>query len=176
MHLDTFIDVDQFTSEVNENLDDITLAMKTQTARAAYYGIMHSKAKRQVNSVDLLIKAMNAKLSAKYRRQLTDAAAEDGNLNNVKPERVTAEMVTTAVMLDPAMLKYGQVYIEAQEIENVCRVAMDAFRTRSSMIVSLGNLTRDQLKTDVRIMGAKEAVAEYDSRRRDRDNRARPPS
>ncbi|MCG7348907.1 hypothetical protein [Sphingomonas sp. ACRSK] len=176
MQLDTFIDVEKFTAEVEEGLDDITEAMRTQTARAAWYGICHAKAKRQKNKVELLVKAVNAKLTKKYRKELTDAANEEAEATGKKPVSVTVDMVAAHVALDADALKWAQVQLEADEIEGVCRVAMDAFRTRSSMIVSLGNLTRDQLKTNTVIQSARDAAGGYKQRRADRDSsRARRP-
>lgn len=165
MQLETFIDVDKFTEEVNENLEDITEAMRTQTARAAWYGICHSKAKKQKNKVELLVKAVAASLTKKYRKELTDAANEEAEASGKKAVTVTVDTVQAHVALDPQMLKYQQIQLEADEIESVCRVAMDAFRTRSSMIVSLGNLTRDQLKTNTVIQSARDAARGYDARR-----------
>jgi hypothetical protein len=167
MQLQEFIDVAKFTEEVNENLEDITEAMRTQTARAAWYGICHSKAKKQKNKVELLVKAVDAKLTTKHRKILQDEAGS-------KPERITVDMVKAAVALDPQMLNLQKIQLEADEIESICRVAMDAFRTRSSMIVSLGNLARDQLKTNVQIQSARQAVSGYDQRRQARGNAARP--
>lgn len=169
MQLDQFIDVQKFTDEVNEGLDDITEAMRTQTARGAWYGICHSKAKRQRNKVELLVKAVAAKLTKKHRAALQAEAIKLAEEEGGKPERITVDMVQASVALDPDMLKWQQVQLEADEIESICRVAMDAFRTRSSMIVSLGNLTRDQLKTNTQIQSARDAAAGYRDRRASRD-------
>lgn len=174
MQLEEFIDVEKFTHEVNENLDDITEAMRTQTARAAYYGICHSKAKKQKSKIEMLVKAVEAKLTTKHRKILQEEALKLAEEEGTKPERITIDMVKAAVALDPQMLQLQKTQLEADEIESICRVAMDAFRTRSSMIVSLGNLTRDQMKTNVQIQSAREAVSGYDQRRRERNNRARP--
>lgn len=174
MQLEQFIDVKKFVAEVEEGLDDITEAMRSQTARAAWYGIQHAKAKRQKNKVELTVKAIGAQLTKKYRKELTDAANEEAEQTGKKPVAVTVDMVAAHVALDKNMLNWAQVQLEADEIESVCRVAMDAFRTRSSMIVSLGNLTRDQLKTNTTIMSARQAVEGYDDRRRHRSPTARP--
>jgi hypothetical protein len=174
MQLQEFIDVAKFTEEVNENLEDITEAMRTQTARAAWYGICHSKAKKQKNKVELLVKAVDAKLTTKHRKILQDEAVKVAEEEGSKPERITVDMVKAAVALDPQMLNLQKIQLEADEIESICRVAMDAFRTRSSMIVSLGNLARDQLKTNVQIQSARQAVSGYDQRRQARGNAARP--
>lgn len=174
MQLDPCIDIAQFTTEVNEELSDITEAMRTQTARAAWYGICHSKSKRQKNKIELTVKAVQAKLMTKHRRLLMDEAVKLAEEEGGKPERITVDMVQSAVALDRDMIKWQQVQLEADEIESVCRVAMDAFRTRSSMIVSLGNLTRDQLKTNIQIQSARDAVSGYDQRRAGRQARQRP--
>lgn len=165
MKLDTYLDIDLFTTEVNESMADINEAMRTQTARAAFYGICHSKAKRQRDKVGLIVKSVNAKLVQKHRKELQAAALKLAEEDGTKPEKVTVDMVQAAVALDKDMLTWLGIQLEADEIESINRVAMEAFRMRSSMIQSLGNLTRDQMRTGIQIQSAKDAAAGYRARR-----------
>lgn len=165
MNLDPCIDVDQFSAEINESLDDLTEAMRTQTARAAFYGIGHSKAKRQQQKVALIIKTVEAQLTKKHRKALNDAAIAEADATGTKPEKITVDMVKSEVALDNDMRKWALVQMEADEIETVCRVAYDAFKARREMLTSLGLLARDQLKTNMQITSARSAIDGYRARR-----------
>ena len=171
LQIDTFIDVDQFTTEINEDISDLTEAMRTQTARCAYYGFKHVEAKSQQKAVDRIVKATEAKLKVEHRKLLTAAALEEVEGTNDKPMRITADIVDAAVHTDLRMLKLLGIQQDADEVEMVCRVAVDAFRTRQQMLISLGHLTRDQMKTNLQIAGttAKNAVAGYADRRAKRE-------
>jgi hypothetical protein len=173
MELQTFIDVAAFSEEVQGELTDLTAAMQTQTARTAYYGMQHAGAKKQANKVELIAKSVEAQLTKKYRKQLEDGAREEVEGTNKAPVRVTAEMVKSAVHLDPNFIKYAQLQIDADEIEQVCRVAYDAFKTRRDMLISLGQLSRAQLAGNATVAGAVQVA----NRHRDRlANRGQPSS
>jgi hypothetical protein len=140
MELQQFIDVEAFSTEVTEELTDLTAAMSSQTARTAYYGIQHGQAKKQKAHIELIFSSVEAQLTKKYREQLEAAAADEVAGTNKAPARITAEMVKSAVHLDPNFLKYAKLKIDADEIESVCRVAYDAFKTRREMLSSIGRL------------------------------------
>jgi hypothetical protein len=173
MQLDQFIDVEQFILEVEGELNDIDEAMRTQTARTAYYGIQYGRAQKQAATVKLTLNSVEATLVKKYRTQLEQAARDEVEGSNKQPTRVTVEMVKAAAHVDPAYLQYAKLLIEADEIEMVCRVAYDAFKTRRDMLVSLGHLKSAQLKSNVTIQGAKDSVGGYHARRAARE--AQPP-
>lgn len=170
--LDEIIDVELFTSEIEAEISDLTEAMRTQTARAAYYGVLFAKAKKQADSVDLRIKALTAALTTKHRKALNDAAKDLADAEGTKPEKITVDMVQAAVALDPIMRKWDAIKLDADEIKTVCQVARDAFRTRQDMIVSLGHMTREQMRTNIQIQSAKEAATGYRERRARRQQEA----
>lgn len=171
MQLDTLIDVDQFIGEIDAEITDLTDAMRTQTARGAYYGIQHAAAKKQLARVKLTIESVDATLMTKYRKQLEDAAAAEVEGTNKAPTRITVDMVRAAVSTDPNHLKYAQVLIDAEEIETVCKVAYNAFKTREEMLKSLGHIQNAQLKSELRVSanGAKESIGGYAARRAARE-------
>lgn len=175
MELQQFIDVDTFTKEVSEELTDLTAAMQTQTARTAYYGIQHGRAKKQKAHVELILDSVEAQLTKKYREQLEDAARDEVAGTNKAPARITAEMVKSAVHLDQNFLKYAKLKIDSEEIEMVCRVAYDAFKTRREMLSSLGRLHTAELRGNATVAGAMEASARHRdrlSRRESEQNQA----
>jgi hypothetical protein len=169
MQLENFIDVDLFITEVEGELNDLDEAMRTQTARTAYYGIQYGRAQKQASTVKLTLNSVEATLIKKYRTQLEDAAREEVDGTNKQPTRVTAEMVKAAAHVDPNYLQYAKLLIDADEIEMVCRVAYDAFKTRRDMLVSLGHLKSAQLKSNVTIQGARSAAGGYAARRAARE-------
>ncbi|SFJ49882.1 hypothetical protein SAMN03159338_1575 [Sphingomonas sp. NFR04] len=174
MTLEDFIDVDEFVKEIDAEIGDISEAMRTQTARAAWYGIQHSRAKKQAAKVALTLKAIEAKLTTTHRAKLREAAEEEASQTNTKPERVTADMVAAAVALDKSSREWQIKKMDADEIEAICKVAYYAFKTREEMLKSLGILTQAQLKSNLVIQNAREAASSYDQRRSQRNNRARP--
>ncbi len=165
MQLDPFIDIDLFTKEINEDIHDLTEAMRTQTARAAFYGAMNARAEKQLATVKRTLKLIEAQLTKTLRAKLVKAEQELAEQENRKVEKITVDMVRAEVDLHPEARKWGGLMIEAEEIQAICRVAYDAFRTRREMLVSLGHLTREQLRTDVRIQSAKDAADGYRTRR-----------
>jgi hypothetical protein len=164
MELKQFIDVEAFALEVQGELTDLTAAMQTQTARTAHYGMQYASAKKQAKSVELIAASVEAKLTKSYREQLEAAAREEVDGTNRQPTRVTAEMVKSAVHLDANFLKYAKLQIDADEIEQVCRVAYDAFKTRRDMLISLGQLSRAQLAGNATVAGAVAAAARHKDR------------
>ena len=164
------IDVEKFTSEIMEEITDLTSAMRTQTARAAYYGIKSSEAKKQAARIDLHVKAVTAALNKHHRAELQKAAADDAEQNGGKPERITADMVQSAVLTDPRMMKLLNIQLEADEVAEICKVAYFAFKTRQEMLTSMGHMTRAQMQTNLTIRSAKDNVERYRQRRAGREN------
>lgn len=164
MELKTFIDVDVFTTEVQDELSDLTAAMQTQTARTAYYGMQYAGAQKQAKKVKLIASSVEAQLTSTYRKKLEAAARDEVEESNKPPVRITAEMVKSAVHLDANFIKYAQLQIDADEIEQVCRVAYDAFKTRRDMLISLGQLSRAQLSGNATVAGAVQAAARHRQR------------
>lgn len=152
MELQEFIDVDAFTKEINEDISDISEAMRTQTARAAYYSIMTTKAKKQKAKVDLFTKIIEAKLTKTMRQKLVAAAVELAEEEGTKPEKITVDMVKAEVALHPEMREWMQRQIDADEIYSVCKAAYDAFFTRREMLKGLGQMSRTQMEQQMRLI------------------------
>jgi hypothetical protein len=164
--LEEFIDVDEFTALITADLsEDIMGAFTKQSGYAATYSVKAASARRQAADIDLIVKMVNAKLTKLKREQLTKAERELAEDENRKIEKITVDMVASEVMLDPAMIKWLQMQIDADEIRAVCNAAADAFRTRSEMLKGLGHLTSAQMKTNVQIQSAQSAAQSYKARR-----------
>lgn len=168
LSLQEFIDVEAFSKEIDDDMGDLNEAMRTQTARAAYYGMKHAQAKRQKGRIDNIVKATEAKLRKELRKKLVEEAQEIANEEGGKPERITKDMVDAAIFTDARMIKLLNIQLEADEIENVCKVAYDAFRTRREMLVSMGHLTREQMRSQLAMregLDTKNSIASYKQRR-----------
>lgn len=169
--LDDIIDVAEFTALITADIaDDLMEAFRTQTGYAATYAVHAASARRQAADIDLMVKLVDAKLTKIMRQKLTDAANDLAQQEGTKPEKITVDMVKAEVMLHPEMRKWLQMQIDADEIRAVCNAAADAFRTRREMLTGMGHLTREQMRTNITIQGAKGAEG---VRARHRDRMAR---
>jgi len=169
MDIETFIDVDEFVKEIEEPIEDLTEAMRTQTARAAHYSMKATKAKKQRDRVALIVKTIEAQLTKTCRQALMKAANDLAEEENTKPERITADMVKAEVALHPVMRSWLEKQIDADEVYSVCKAAYDAFYTRREMLTSMGHMTREQMRANLTIRGAAETTKGYRERRAERE-------
>lgn len=149
LSLQEFIDVDEFTAEINADIGDLHEALRTQPARASYYAFRKASASTQRKRIERIVKATEAKLKKEYRKSLVEEAQELAEEEGGKPQRISNDMVESAVYTDSRMLKLTDVELQAIEIESVCRVAHEAFRTRCDMIKSLSILTGQEMRMGV---------------------------
>jgi len=164
--LDTFIDADEFISELNADATDINKSMAQVTSKLAWYGIQASKARRQRDDLKQLVEIKTVALNKHFRQALEAVAREEAG--DKKPKSVTASMVDSETLLNRDLIKMQRQLHEAEEIYQICVVARDAMRQRGDMLRSIGALTRDQLKADVSIQDAETAVEGYKNRRANR--------
>jgi hypothetical protein len=111
-------------------------------------------------------------LTKKYRQELEAAALEEVEGTNKSPMRVTADMVKAMVHVDANHLKYAQLLIEAEEIEHICKVAYNAFKTREEMLKSMGMRENAFIKGDLRqiaMQSKEEMKGGYRERRAERE-------
>lgn len=169
-NLKEFIDVEVFTKEINEEID-LNEAMRTQTARCAYYSRMRAQAKKQKGYIDNLVRAQEAKYKAEWRKALMDEAVKIASKENTKPERITNDMIQAAVFSDPRMIKLMRIQLDAQEIFDVCHVAYDAFKVRQDMLISMGHMARAEMQQEMKMKGqeatsqVKNSAARFEERR-----------
>lgn len=169
MEIETFINIDDFVKEIEEPIEDLTEAMRTQTARAAHYSMQATKAKRQKDKVALIVKTIEAQLTKTCRAALVKAANELAEEEQTKPERITADMVKAEVALHPVMRGWLEKQIDADEVYSVCKAAYDAFYTRREMLTSMGHMTREQMRSNMVIRTASEETKGYRQRRAARE-------
>lgn len=165
MELLPYIDIDEFVKEINEPIEDLTEAMRTQTARAAHYSMQTTKAKKQKDKVALYVKTIEAQLTKTCRLALNKAAQELAEEENSKPEKITVDMVKAEIALHPKMREWLEKQIDADEIYAVCKAAYDAFYTRREMLTSMGHMSREQMRANLTIRSAQETATSYKARR-----------
>jgi hypothetical protein len=162
MALEEFIDIDTFMKEIEEGQDDIGEAMRRQTAKCAFYGIQHTKAKKQASKFALSVRTVDAILTKRYRKEMVDA-----------DERPTADIVKAMVVTNPQMSELLKQQLDADEIETICKVAYDAFKTRRDMLTGLGHLTTQAMRTGNQIATARDSIKDgYRERRAERQKLA----
>jgi hypothetical protein len=124
----------------------------------AYYGIQHAGAAKQLDRVKLIEKTTLASFNKQMRIDMT-----------ARGEKPSAASVMDEVCLMPVAKTLALAVIDATEVERICKVAYDAFRTRRDMLVSLGNLKRAEMQTALQIRGAQDEIKGYGERRSGRD-------
>ena len=160
-----FIDIGIFQTEIAEDMNDLNEAMRKLPERAAYYATLAAKARTQSMKIDNIVKSQEAKYKVEHRRLLTEAAIELAEQEGGKPERITTDMVNSAVYSDPRMLKLMDIQLHAEEVKMVCNVAAEAFRTRRDMLKSMGHLAIEEMRKAVRVQRPSDAIDEYRARR-----------
>lgn len=162
-NLDTFIDADEFISELNADASDINKSMAQVTSKLAWYGIQMAKARKQRDDTKQLVEIKTVALNKTFRERLEAVALKEAD--GGKPARVTEAMVACETMLNRDLIHMTRQLHEAEEIYQICMVARDAMKQRGDMLRSIGALTRDQLQTDVQIRSAEDSADRFKNRR-----------
>jgi hypothetical protein len=170
MNLNPFIDLDEFQREVEMPIDqaNLSLALSTQTARHAYYSAKMIQARTQRDKVARNVKLINAKLTKVIRERLTAAARDLAAQSGTKPERITVDMIQADVALSPDMMAWEDKLIQAEEIYGICKVASDTFFTRKEMLKSIGNVTIESMRKDMKFLTPENTASNYYQRRASR--------
>lgn len=139
--VEEYIDANQLRRDVaysKTNLDD---AMMEQAAMFAHYGILASKASRQVDVVKLLLENATA---AVYKL--------------ISEERAAEGLKTTVPMMDSLVARHERVVSmkralnEAKRVESTAKIAAEAFRHRRDMLIQHGLISREEMKGELKIM------------------------
>lgn len=159
MEIKTFIDVDKFTQDIDVGQNNLDEAIRQQTSLTAHYGIQHAAAEKQLNRIKLIEKTTRASMGKQTRADMV-----------ARGEKPSAASIEEEVNLLDPVKKLSLAVIDATEVERICKVAYDAFRTRRDMLVTSGNLRRAEMQTSLQIRSAQQEVEGYADRRAGRDN------
>ena len=133
-----FIDATQLKADLSFSTADIHTAMMNQAQLLTHYGILAAKASRQVDDIKLLIE--NAE--ARVYRLLRDKAVAD-------KEKVTEVQLEKQVSIQSQVVSFKRGLNEARQIEDICKVTVEAFRHRKDMLVQQGAYSREEMKGEM---------------------------
>ena len=135
-----FINTTELKRDLTFSNNDLTSAMMQQASLFAHYGVILSKASRQVDVVKLLLENTEA---AVYKI-LRNKAVEDG-------EKVTETLLEKSVSRHPRVIGMKKALNEARRIESDCKIAVESFRHRRDMLVQMGLISREEMKGEMSI-------------------------
>lgn len=136
----SFIDEDQFRTDVGFSLADLSGAMVNQASTFAHYGTLCARAAKQVDDCKLLLE--NAE--AKVYRLVRDKYATAGT-------KVTEAMLEKEVLVHPSVVQIKQALNEARQIESITKIYVEAFRHRKDMLIQEGAQQRKEMEGEVYI-------------------------
>lgn len=151
----SFIDADQMRRDISFSPHDLTGAMMEQSSMFAHYGVLLSKASRQVDDIKMILEVTEAKT---YRQQ-RDAATSEGI-------KVSEAMLEKAVQISEAVITVKRALNEAKQVESQAKTAVEAFRHRRDMLVQQGFLHAQEMKGEVSIARRNNVENEVDSMKR----------
>jgi hypothetical protein len=138
--VEQFIDTDQLKRDMTYSLSNLSDAMMTQASLFAHYGVLSSKASKQVDNIKLLLE--NAE--ARVYRILRDEAVTAG-------EKKTEVQLEKAVAIDSRVITYKRSLNEARQVEIITKIAVESFRHRRDMLIQQGLLSREEMKGNLTI-------------------------
>lgn len=139
------IDPVQLKKDMSYSLADLDQAIQEQGSLFVHYGVIASKAARQVDDLKLLLEVAEARVY----RALRDGFAKTG-------EKVTEAQLEKAVVSHPKIIAYKKAINEAKQIEATCKTAVEGFRQRRDMLIQSGATAREEMKGEVSIMRRRE--------------------
>ncbi|SER28761.1 hypothetical protein SAMN05216548_114109 [Faunimonas pinastri] len=141
-----YIDAGQLKADMSYSLADLSSAMMNQGALLVHYGILASKASRQVDSLKMLLE--NAE--AQVYRALRDAALKTG-------EKITEAALEKKVAVHSQVVSLKRCLNEAKQIEAIAKIAVEGFRHRRDMLIQQGLISREEMKGEISISRRNEA-------------------
>jgi hypothetical protein len=147
-----FIEHDLLRKDMSYSLADLNTAMMEQGSLFVHYGVLLAKSSKQVDSVEILLKATEAKV---YRKVRDDHIASG--------EKVTEGQLNSFVNVNSQVIAVKKALSEAKQVETIAKIAVEGFRQRKDMLVQHGSTAREELKGDLRIMHRTANAAEADA-------------
>lgn len=140
-----YIDLAQMKVDLSFSTNDLSEAMMQQATLFAHYGVLASKAAKQVDSVKMVLETAEARI---YRIHRDDAATSGAKVTEAQLEKM--------VSADPKIIEIKKALNEAKQVEANAKIATEAFRHRRDMLVQMGLLSREELKGQLSIAAKNE--------------------
>jgi len=135
-----FVDPEQLKADLAYSLSDLSNAMMEHSALFAHYGVLASKASRQVDDLKLLLENVEARVYRSIREELIE-----------KGEKVTEAQLDKLVTRHPDVVKLEKCLNEAKQVEAVAKIAVESMRHRRDMLIQQGLISREELKGEISI-------------------------
>lgn len=147
-----FVDAAELKSDLAFSGNDLTSAMMQQASLFSHYGILASKASRQVDVVKLLLENTEA---AVYKL-LRDQAATAG-------DKVTEAQLEKMIARHARVIAMKKSLNEAKRVEATAKIAVESFRHRRDMLVQMGLISREEMKGELSMQAKTTAENARDS-------------
>jgi hypothetical protein len=146
-----YIDLAQMKTDLSFSTNNLSDAMMAQAALFAHYGVLASKASKQVDSIKMVLETAEARI---YRIHRDDAASSGA--------KITEAQLDKLVSADPKIIDIKKALNEAKQVEANGKIATEAFRHRRDMLVQMGLLSREELKgqTSIAVKNERENQAQ----------------
>lgn len=135
-----FIDAATLKNDMSYSVSDLSSAMMQQGSLMVHYGVLLSKASRQVDDLKLLLETTEAVVY----RAIRDAAIKAGN-------KLTEAQIEKEIALSTNVLSIKRALTEARQIESLAKTSVEALRHKKDMLVSQGLIAREEIRGDVSI-------------------------
>lgn len=146
MAIKTFIDSKALQSDVRVSDTDLDSSFRDQASLFASYAFMHYESVQQVGNKDLLLDVTKAKLDKEVRDRLSAERDADG-----KPVKFTEAVVLAEINRSSSFIAASKDLNEAKALEGFIRNALEAFKQRKDMLVSLGANQRQEASGELRM-------------------------
>lgn len=147
--VENFIDTVKMKADLAYSTSDLSSAMMQQASMLAHYGVLASKASRQVDLLKMLLETAEAAVYKALRKK----ALDDG-------EKVTEAQLEKMVARNEKVLAFKKAIVEAKQIEANGKIAVEAFKHRRDMLIQHGLISREEMKGELSIALKKEKELE----------------
>lgn len=136
--IQNFIDEEQLSRDVAYNPLDLTTAMMQQSSFFVEYGRLHAQAARQLDTIELYVKNLEATVYQQHRNKMTAAG-----------EKFTESVLDKAVLRDSRVQNAMKALNDARHVERMTKMAVDGFRQRRDMLIQHGLIFREEMKGEL---------------------------
>ena len=156
MGIKPIIDSQDFLDDVAINDIDIDGAFRSQASLFASYAAKHFEAQQQLGNAKILLDLKKARLDKEIRDRLVEEKA-----------KATEATVENEIKRHPTYMSACKDMNEASAIVDLLKNALEAFKQRKDMLISLGANQREEMKGDLRmgIRDGRKAILDETARR-----------
>lgn len=132
----------------HDNLGRLNVEMSQQPSQFAWIGVLHALAMDQVERIISKRKAMHAKLDKQYRLSREETGI-----------KVTEALISSDIERDTDYKEVGIKVLDMKLQKDILYVALEAFRHRKDMMISVGTNLRQEFGGEISINKEKARLA-----------------